>query len=238
MDIVIDLVAVGSEKVLLRAWFTMVARGPQNEPFQVPQLVLKTDSERQMFAESQKKRQRRRETAATSLELFPPNAEENLIVHELIYAPKPGHALVPTENMRTDSSARQTVLVMHPQRRNIHNKVFGGYLMRIAFEQGWAVAHLFTGTRPRIDRIFEQTFIAPVEIGSTCTFDSEIVYTTSNSVQVEVITSVENPELRTKTVTNTFYFTFSFLEPIRAQIKPRLYAEAMKYIEGRRRAAE
>lgn len=34
---------------------------------------------------------------------------------------------------------------MHPQDKNLHGKVFGGFVMREAFELGWLCAHLFLG---------------------------------------------------------------------------------------------
>ena len=122
------------------------------------------------------------------------------------------------------------------------------FLTHFFSEQAWANAFMFTGQRPSIQTIYEQTFHAPVEIGSICEFNSSnniilpiddetnvlipsslvIVYTTPTTVQVEVETIVVHPETLNRKTTNTFYFTFTFEESIRRQVMPRLYDEAMK----------
>lgn len=57
-----------------------------------------------------------------------------------------------------------------------------------------------------------------------------MTYTTEDSVQVAVRTDVEHAETATAKTTNTFHFTFRFANPIRKQIMPRLYDEAMKVV--------
>jgi acyl-coenzyme A thioesterase 9 len=68
-------------------------------------------------------------------------------------------------------------LIMHIQDRNLHGKVFGGYLMRHAYELGWmcAMKHL-NGRVPKIFHIDDIIFKAPVEIGSILRLKARVVY--------------------------------------------------------------
>lgn len=45
-----------------------------------------------------------------------------------------------------------------PQQRNMHGRIFGGFLMRRAFELGFATTYLFAGSRPSFVRVDEVTF--------------------------------------------------------------------------------
>jgi acyl-coenzyme A thioesterase 9 len=70
---------------------------------------------------------------------------------------------------------------MHPQQKNVHNKVFGGYLMRMAYELAWSSGLLFSqGQRPGLVPLSllellsmdDTTFLAPVSLGDVVSFDS------------------------------------------------------------------
>ena len=66
--------------------------------------------------------------------------------------------------------------IAYPQEQNIHKKLFGGFLMRRAFELAWATAHVHTRCRPWFMALDDITFLTPVEIGSIIKFDSKVVY--------------------------------------------------------------
>jgi len=77
---------------------------------------------------------------------------------------------------------RDVVQVAHPQAKNIHGKLFGGFIMRRAFELAWASAHLHARCRPVFRALDDITFLAPVEIGSIMKFDSKVVYVPAGTV--------------------------------------------------------
>lgn len=62
---------------------------------------------------------------------------------------------------------------MHLQNRNLHGKIFGGLIMKEAYELGWLCAHLHLNSacQPEIYHIDDFVFKAPVEIGSTLKLD-------------------------------------------------------------------
>lgn len=60
----------------------------------------------------------------------------------------------------------------------MHGNVFGGYLMRQAFELGWLCAVRFLdGRRPHIYHIDDVLFSRPVQVGSILKIDAKVVYT-------------------------------------------------------------
>jgi len=64
---------------------------------------------------------------------------------------------------------------MHIQDKNIHGKVFGGYVMKEAVELAWSTAYLNgDGSNPKYVQIDDVTFIRPIPIGSITNFQGSI----------------------------------------------------------------
>ena len=138
------------------------------------------------------------------------------------------------------SSTRQSTLLMHPQSRNVHNNIFGGYLMREAFELAWNITYLFCKKRPQFISMDHMYFYKPVEIGSIVSFTGAVIYTVKKSLMVEVVSEVIHPKTGETQVTNVCYFTFTALDvsgitqkvPL---ILPHTYEEGLKYLDGAKR---
>lgn len=47
-----------------------------------------------------------------------------------------------------DDTSLENTFTCQPQQRNVHGRVFGGFLMRRAFELAHSTAYLFAGSRP------------------------------------------------------------------------------------------
>ena len=92
------------------------------------------------------------------------------------------------------SSSRQLTLLMHPQSRNVHNNIFGGYLMRKAFELAWNITYLFCKKRPQFISMDHMYFYKPVEIGSIVSFKATVIYTVEKALMVEVVSEVIHPK--------------------------------------------
>jgi acyl-coenzyme A thioesterase 9 len=80
---------------------------------------------------------------------------------------QPGARLVATGDTRYSAT-----MVMQSQNRNLHGKIFGGFLMRQAMEIAWCNAHLFAGAFPQLELVDDIIFHKPVEIGSIVHFRS------------------------------------------------------------------
>lgn len=147
------------------------------------------------------------------------------------------HDQVPGIHMQ--NTFRSSVFVMQPQKRNIHNKVFGGYLMRLAFEQAWCSAYIFSGALPSFIACDDISFLLPVSLGTLVTFDGTLVY--SRPIEdgrfelvVEVKANVLHPNEHTHETTNTFFFFFR-VPRCDLQVIPTTYQESMKWLDGKRR---
>ena len=60
---------------------------------------------------------------------------------------------------------------MHMQDRNLSGKIFGGFIIRLAYELGWLTAYKFLkGDLPKCTHIDDVQFLGPVEVGSIVQF--------------------------------------------------------------------
>lgn len=57
-----------------------------------------------------------------------------------------------------DETSLSNTFVCQPQQRNMQGRIFGGFLMRRAFELAFATTYLFAGSRPSFVRVDEVTF--------------------------------------------------------------------------------
>ena len=94
----------------------------------------------------------------------------------------------------------RSTIYMHRQMRNIHGKVFGGYMMREGFEIAFIVASLFSKQAwPVFKGISDVDFIKPTPIGSIVQFRSWVLFSDPKSglfyvqVDAEVIHNNNDP---------------------------------------------
>ncbi|PVD18341.1 hypothetical protein C0Q70_20890 [Pomacea canaliculata] len=118
----------------------------------------------------------------------------------------------------------KTISICHPEERNLWSKIFGGFLMRKAFELAFADASLYCKNRPTLTVVDDIIFLQPVEIGSLLFFSSEIVYTEGSLMQVRVHAEVLDILTGSRNTTNYFYFVFDSNNPNMPQVIPRTYA--------------
>eukprot|EP01125_Pyxidicula_operculata_P020530 TRINITY_DN7606_c0_g1_i3.p3 TRINITY_DN7606_c0_g1~~TRINITY_DN7606_c0_g1_i3.p3 ORF type:complete len:159 (+),score=21.70 TRINITY_DN7606_c0_g1_i3:1342-1818(+) len=135
---------------------------------------------------------------------------------------------------------RQTTILCQFQERNLHNKLFGGYLMRAGFELAFSTAYVFAGAKPYFQALADISFVKPVSIGSILSLKAQVVYvdTVRNNLQVEVVAEVIKPEERKRDLTNTFSFTFNVPDLTGGPLKPLLpvtYEQSLRYFDGKRK---
>lgn len=129
-------------------------------------------------------------------------------------------------------------MITNKKQRNLYDKIFGGFLMRQAFELAWTNACLYSKTTPRISVVDDISFRKPVVIGSLLFLSSQVVYTEGNFIQVKVHAQTVDPKTAHREVTNDFHFKFLAVGPSQdfkiCQVIPKTYAESMMYIDGKR----
>lgn len=126
------------------------------------------------------------------------------------------------------------VIFSHPEDRNAHNSVFGGFLMRHALELSWACAYQFCKHRPKLERISDISFQRPVPVSSLLKMHAHIIFTEMNHMEVVVVNETFDATTGEHTTTNVFYYTYSSTDIV-PQVIPKTYNEAMWYLDGRRK---
>ncbi|KAF9099775.1 hypothetical protein BGX27_000533 [Mortierella sp. AM989] len=234
-------------ETILAARFTTVAKyALTHKAAQVNPLRLQNDAEKKLFQISEDHKTRKRIAAESALTKRPPTEDERFLIHDLYLEyskyddPK---ATKPDDLEWMSDTKMSSIQIMQPQDRNIHDKIFGGYLMRLAYELAFCNTSVFIKCRPTFLALDEISFRAPVNIGTLLALDSQIVYSEGgehHSLQVRVKADVLDIQKNTRETTNTFWFTFEDPQKDRLtpKIMPRTYAESMLYIEGMRRRKE
>lgn len=100
-----------------------------------------------------------------------------------------------------------------PQQRNITGRVFGGFLMRKAFELAFASCYVHCGFRPKFLELERVEFMAPVAVGDLLRLRGKVLHVSSSSssevtVRVRVRADVVKPEQAASEISNTFIFAF------------------------------
>ena len=134
---------------LLTADFTFVARDPKsNLAVRVPQLLVQGDTQHSEWETVQDRvalrkmraaaaaRDDRSSSAVTAAALI----EQGRLLTELPGPSKSGAML-------SAATALENTFVTQPQTRNMSGRVFGGFLMKRAFELAFSTAYMFSGCR-------------------------------------------------------------------------------------------
>lgn len=253
MEVRIDIGRIIDEnnnniELLGTAFFVFVARQKDTyKKYDVPKLVCISDSDILLFEQGIRHQYKRRKRIEQPHQLKLPSNDEVIHLHNLYIDTQQYTSNIYKEwsirNM-SDTMLSKTVL-MHSQDRNIHNKMFGGHLLRLAFELSWACVYVNTHIMPRLQYVDDIHFYLPVDIGSLLTFNSYIWYTdtVNNTVFVYVQANVIDTRTgQTKHTTNEFYFQY-LCQPNQDQqsipyIVPQTYQQQLQYLEGRRRTQD
>jgi len=218
-------------------YFTMVAReGPEDEAVSMPVEPLEyvDDQEIRRRERALERRAHYRESLATADD--PPSRKEYELLARLHEAQEaPGFSGRLAGELVTHSWER-----MFPDQENVPAKIFGGYIVRRAFELASIHAEEIAAHRPVPVRVSRINFLQPVRIGDKLHFTSRIVYTGHTSVWAEVDIQRISRDRVTRALSNTCAFTFvnvdRAMEPQPVPtIHPTTYAEDRRYLEAYRR---
>ncbi|XP_034023993.1 acyl-CoA thioesterase 9, tandem duplicate 1 isoform X2 [Thalassophryne amazonica] len=230
----------GAYSPVLDATFVMVARDPENKraAFVNPLKPEGLDEEK-LFQEGEANKLRRFELSTASLLKVAPADEERKIVHSLFLNTLDTKTvsfrsrILPPNSVWMENAKLKGMEICHPQERNIFNRIFGGFLMRKAYELAWANACSYGGCRPNLVAVDDILFQKPVEIGSLLLLSSQVCYTEGNYMQVRVHSEVFDPLTQQHNTTNVFHYTFISDRDV-PNIIPKTYGESMLYIDGKR----
>ncbi|KAG2456817.1 ACOT9 thioesterase, partial [Polypterus senegalus] len=225
---------------VLDATFVMVARDSENKRAAfVNPLIVESPEEEEVFKQGEINKKRRTEISTASLLKVAPTADERKIIHSMFLNTLDSKTVsfrsrfLPPKSVWMEDAKLKGLEICHPQERNIFNRIFGGFLMRKAYELGWANACTYGGSRPYVVAVDDIMFQKPVEIGSLLFLSSQVCYTEGNYIQIRVHSEVFDPSTSHHSTTNIFHFTF-FSEKEVPQIVPKTYGESMLYLDGKR----
>jgi acyl-coenzyme A thioesterase 9 len=222
---------------LASCYFTMVARRGEGEashslalePFEY---VDDLEKRRHRKAMARRESYRKEQAAATE----PPSREEYALLSGLHAAQdQPGFAGRLVSELVTSNWER-----MYPEQENVPQKIFGGYLVRRAYELASINAEEIAPDRPVILRVNRINFLQPVRLGDKLHFISRVVYTGSTSICVEVNIERVSRDRVTRALSNTCIFTFVNVDqdmiprPV-PPVYPTTYGEDARYLEAYRR---
>jgi len=182
-----------------------------------------------MCAEGELAQARRKIRQSTSLETMAPTQEESELLHQTMSGRLKCKQCVPMVETKM-----QSVHLMHPQERNFYGKIFGGFLMREAYELAYSAASSFSadavgeerGGFPTLVAMDDVTFNRPVNVGDVVSMVARVVYTGANEMllappgsqetslyQVRVDIGIINLRTGKRSVSNEFHFTFMSRAP-------------------------
>ncbi|GAA5860449.1 hypothetical protein JCM3774_000425 [Rhodotorula dairenensis] len=222
--------------------FAMACRSAKGGKHRVPELLVDGPEEQAMWSMGRDMREGKKKRSSASLTKTPPTEEEAAMLHDL-FLQKPElydrKASTPSNIIFMSDTRITSANLMHPAERNVHNKIFGGFLMRLAYETAYSTACLFSRSPVTFVSLDELQFAQPVEIGSLLLLDSKVTFSPMQGEHHSFHVSVEAAtcDLYTgeKKITNTFHYTFSSERPLSRHVVPRTYRQAMQWLDAQRR---
>ncbi|KAG7949171.1 hypothetical protein I3843_13G048100 [Carya illinoinensis] len=224
LDIQLEVTRSNEDSVALTANFIFVARDSKTgKAFPVNRLSPETELEKLLYekAEARNKLRKTRGGDRRELENGEVNRLKTLLAEGRIFSDMP--ALADRDSILLRDTRLENALICHPQQRNMHGRVFGGFLMHRAFELAFSTAYAFAGLVPCFLEVDHVDFLRPVDIGDFLRMKSCVLYTEVENpehplIYVEVVAHVTRPEMRSSEVSNTFYFTFT-VRPVAKAMK-------------------
>lgn len=232
---------VGKWRKLTRALFLMAARDPTNTRAAVVNaLEPRNDEERSILEGGEARKKRRQSIQKFDLLKTEPNAFETRLIHDLFIKTIDNRSkafnkrVLPPGAVWMEDADLSNIIFSHPEDRNNHNKIFGGFLMRHGLELSWALAYSFSKHRPKLEHMSDVSFIRPVDVSSLINMQAHVLYTELNYMVIVVLAEVLDPLTGSLTTSNAFYYTYSISDTL-PQLFPKTYHEAIYYIDGKRK---
>ncbi len=234
LEVGIRVESVPGPTHLASCYFTMVARdGTSDRPLAIPGLDPDDELARIREARAKARRAGHRRDGRTAIE--PPTPEEFRVISDLYRAQEePGFAGPLARDLVTETWERT-----FPEMDNPWKTIFGGFLMRRAYELSVTCAELVAPNRPVLGAVNRINFLRPVHIGDKLHLTSRVVYTAGPAVCVE--TSIEriSRDRTVRALSNSCLFTFVNVDGALTprdvpRIHPSSHAEELRYLKARR----
>lgn len=225
------------KKIAAIARFIFVARSPDgSSSIPINPLIINTPKDEEIIEGALKRKKERSEMT----NVIPKTREEFSL---FISSPPPPFPKESSPGIPMKDTIMKSVRICHPQQRNIHNRIFGGYLMREALELAYATVVHFMDGDPlvELESIDAIKFVHPVPIGSILEMKSIISKTGGQGgqfIHLELIADVlirrEGETVEERRTTNTFHYTFRTIKP-NAKLKKVIPESYEEYLMAEKR---
>lgn len=236
MEVGIRVEAVPGPTHLASCYFTMVARegsGPADRGLPIPALEPADERERIRDARARERRAGQRGASIAVVEL--PSPEEFQLISSLYREREaPGFSGLLASQLVTETWERT-----YPEQDNPWKTIFGGYLMRRAYELSSICAELVAPNRPVLAAVNRINFLRPVQIGDKLHLISRVAYTSGSAVCVETWIERISRDRTARALSNSCLFTFVNVDDALVPrdvppIYPTNHAEELRYLAARR----
>ncbi len=216
-------------------YFTMVARGGESaeESRVLPPLEYLEALEQRRAEKSQQEREKYRLQQVALQE--PPSHEEYELLRQLHMAQDdPDFKGLRTDRLVVDAWER-----MYPEQEYVPHRIFGGYLVRRAYELSAICAELVAPDRSIIAAVNRINFFHPVRLGDKLHYTCRVVYTSGSFICVEANIERVSRDRSSKALSNSCLFTFVNVDQNLChqnvpEIYPTTYAEDSRYLAAHR----
>lgn len=216
-------------------YFTMVARGGENaeESITLPPLHYADEQERLRAERAIITRDEYRQQLAAEHE--PPRREEYRLLQSLhSRQEEPGFSGLKAGRLVVEGWDR-----MYPEQEYVPHRIFGGYIMRRAYELSSICSELVATDRSVIAAVNRINFFHPVRLGDKLHYTCRVVYTCDSFICVEAGIERISRDRSSKTLSNSCLFTFVNVDgnlqhrPV-PEIYPANYSEDAAYLSAYR----
>lgn len=132
----------------------------------INQVTPETEHEKMLWKEAEERNKLRKQKRAQGKEeqekLKDLERLNDLLAEGRVFLDMP--ALADRDSILIKDTSHENSLICQPQQRNIHGRIFGGFLMRKAFELAFSNAYTFAGVSPRFLEVDRVDFIKPVSV--------------------------------------------------------------------------
>ncbi|HUL60796.1 MAG TPA: hotdog domain-containing protein [Anaeromyxobacteraceae bacterium] len=221
---------------LASCYFTMVARdgdGPSARSIAVPAIEPGDEVERARARKASGRAASYRAQAAAAVEA--PSHEEYQALAPLHLA-QDGHGF---RGLLASALQAESWERTYPEQENLSRIIFGGYIMRRAYELSSICAERAATHRPVIAAVNRVNFIHPVHIGDKLHLTSRVVYTEGAALCVETGIERVSRDRTARALSNSCLFTFLNVDPDLVPreappVHPATYAEDARWLAARR----
>lgn len=122
-----------------------------------------TEREKLLWQEAEKRnkmRKKKREERNIDTKVEDLSRLQDLLAEGRVFCDLP--ALADRDSILIRDTCFENSLICQPQQRNIHGRIFGGFLMRRAFELAFSTTYAFAGVAPRFVEVDHVDFLRPV----------------------------------------------------------------------------